>query len=46
MKRETTLNHDIERRPVPTPTDLDRQAAKDIAGATNGILADVFALYI
>ena len=46
MKRETTLNHDIERRPLLTPTDLDRQAAKNIAGAMNAILADVFTLYI
>lgn len=46
MQRETTLTHDIERRPLHTPTDLDRQAAKNIAGAMNAILADVFALYI
>jgi starvation-inducible DNA-binding protein len=29
-----------------TPTDLTRSASKDIAGAMNAILADVFALYI
>ena len=46
MKRETTLDHEIERRPLLTPTDLDRQATKNIAGALNAILADVFALYI
>src|SRR4249919_483254 len=29
-----------------TPTDLKAGATKDISGAMNGILADVFALYI
>jgi len=29
-----------------TPTDLGAAATKDIAGAMNGILADVFALYL
>ena len=33
-------------RPLITPTDLKPGATKDIAGAMNGILADVFALYI
>ena len=32
--------------PLVTPTDLKAGATKDIAGAMNGILADVFALYI
>ena len=32
--------------PLNTPTDLGAGAAKDIAGAMNAILADVFALYI
>ena len=32
--------------PLATPTDLKSGAAKDIAGAMNGILADVFALYL
>ena len=32
--------------PLNTPTDLKPGATKDIAGALNGILADVFALYI
>jgi starvation-inducible DNA-binding protein len=32
--------------PLITPTDLKAGATKDIAGAMNGILADVFALYI
>jgi starvation-inducible DNA-binding protein len=40
---------DIRRRqeaPLITPTDLKPAATKDIAGAMNAILADVFALYI
>ncbi len=32
--------------PLATPTDLKTAATRDIAGAMNGILADVFALYL
>jgi len=32
--------------PLTVPTDLTRSATKDIAGAMNAILADVFALYL
>ncbi len=32
--------------PLATPTDLKPEATKDIAGAMNAILADVFALYL
>src|SRR6202023_3937595 len=32
--------------PLITPTDLKAGAARDIAGAMNAILADVFALYL
>ena len=32
--------------PLAVPTDLTRSAVKDIAGAMNAILADVFALYL
>jgi starvation-inducible DNA-binding protein len=32
--------------PLATPTDLKPAATKDISGAMNGILADVFALYL
>jgi starvation-inducible DNA-binding protein len=32
--------------PLATPTDLTRSATKDIGGAMNAILADVFALYL
>ena len=34
------------RAPLVTPTDLKPAATKDISGAMNGILADVFALYL
>src|SRR6202051_2114188 len=40
---------DLVRRreaPLSTPTDLKAVATKNIAAAMNGILADVFALYI
>jgi starvation-inducible DNA-binding protein len=37
----------LERKaPLVTPTDLKRSATRDIAAAMNGILADVFALYL
>ncbi len=32
--------------PLLTPTDLSAEATKDIAGAMNAILADVFAIYM
>ncbi len=34
------------RTPLITPTDLGAKASIDIAGGLNGILADVFALYL
>ena len=40
---------DLRRRreaPLSTPTDLKAVATRDITAAMNGILADVFALYI
>ena len=33
-------------RPLSTPNDLKGEAARDVAGALNAILADVFALYL
>src|SRR4051794_41481228 len=38
----------LQRRqaPLATPTDLEHSAVRDIAGAMNAILADVFALYL
>jgi starvation-inducible DNA-binding protein len=50
MKRNgSTKTAELRRRreaPLATPTDLTRSATKDIAGAMNAILADVFALYL
>ena len=37
---------DRQRTPLTTPTDLSPEATRDIAGAMNAILADVFALYL
>jgi len=34
------------RAPLATPTDLDTRATRDVSGAMNAILADVFALYL
>jgi starvation-inducible DNA-binding protein len=44
-KQTMELRHRRE-APLATPTDLTRAATKDIAGAMNAILADVFALYL
>lgn len=44
-----TKTQDLRRRreaPLLTPTDLKAVATKDVAAALNGILADVFALYV
>jgi len=49
MKKPTTTKQELERRqeaPLVTPSDLKTAATKDIAGAMNAILADVFALYL
>ncbi len=54
MKNEVTTKalstkQDLKRRqkaPLITPTDLRPAATRDITGAMNGILADVFALYL
>src|SRR5580700_5621359 len=53
---EATMNKPVKKNmrdlklarkaPLATGTDLDAAATKDIAAAMNGILADVFALYI
>ena len=48
-KESRSRREDLIRRrnaPLITPTDLAAQASKDIAGAMNAILADVFALYL
>ena len=50
MKRDgSTKMAELRQRrdaPLATPTDLTRSATKDITGAMNAILADVFALYL
>src|ERR1700716_4691032 len=48
-KNGSTKTAELRQRrdaPLMTPTDLTRSATKDIAGAMNAILADVFALYL
>ncbi len=45
VKNEPDLKR-RQRAPLLTPTDLKAAATKDIAGAMNAILADVFALYL
>src|SRR3989454_8908781 len=49
MNKSIEVTQELERRqevPLITPTDLKAEATKNIAGATNAILADVFALYL
>src|SRR5580693_1659586 len=49
MKKSSVATEELESRqaaPLHTPTDLEKSATKDIAGAMNAILADVFALYL
>jgi starvation-inducible DNA-binding protein len=48
-KNDPSKREELKRRrgaPLVTPTDLGAKASKDIAGAMNAILADVFALYL
>jgi len=48
-QRVATKTQDLNKRqqaPLLTPTDLKAAATRDIAGAMNAILADVFALYL
>jgi len=44
--QEARSPRERQRAPLLTPTDLRTAATKDIAAAMNGILADVFALYL
>jgi starvation-inducible DNA-binding protein len=49
MSKSTELTRDTERKQVTslnTPTDLKAEASRDISGAMNALLADVFALYL
>ncbi len=48
-KKDSTKQNDLALRreaSLITPTDLGTKASKNIAGGMNGILADVFALYL
>ena len=48
-KKESTKQSDLKRRrgaPLVTPSDLGAEASENIAAGMNGILADVFALYL
>jgi len=48
-KKPVTNKGDLKKRrraPLITPSDLKPKATRDIAGGMNGILADVFALYL
>jgi starvation-inducible DNA-binding protein len=47
--KDAAVRADLEQRrasPLFTPTDLEPDATRDIAGGLNAILADVFALYL
>src|SRR5881409_3975003 len=49
MNKSIEVTQELERRqevPLITPTDLKAEATKNIAGAMNAILADLFALYL
>ena len=49
MNKSTKVTPEMERReefPLITPTDLKADATRDISGAMNAMLADVFALYL
>jgi len=49
MNKSTAATREMERRqelPLITPTELKSDATRDISGAMNAILADVFALYL
>ena len=45
MKKDESVIRKFE-APLITPTNLEPEATRDIAGAMNAILADVFALYL
>ena len=49
MNKPVAKMQDMKSRqesPLTTPTDIERAAVKDVAAALNGLLADVFALYL
>ncbi len=46
MNKSTMTQERRQELPLITPTDLGADATRDISGAMNAILADVFALYL
>ena len=49
MKKSLNVAEDLQQRQITrltTPTDLEKSGVRDIAAAMNGVLADVFALYL
>ena len=49
MSKTIDVTQELERKqktPLTTPTDLKAEATRDVTGAMNAILADVFALYL
>jgi starvation-inducible DNA-binding protein len=45
MPRDSDAARTRRKAPLATPTDLGAQASRDIGGALNALLADVYALY-
>jgi starvation-inducible DNA-binding protein len=45
-KKQAPTAKERQKAPLVTPTDLKAAATKDITAAMNGVLADVFALYL
>jgi starvation-inducible DNA-binding protein len=45
-KAETAIVRDTQRAALDTPTDLSRDATKELAAAINKLAADAFALYL
>lgn len=46
---DTAKMHELKQRrdaPLATPTDLKAAATRDLAGAMNAVLADVFVMYL
>ena len=44
--KKTPTTQERRKAPLATPTDLKSNAIKDLAGALNALVADVFALYL
>lgn len=46
IKQEEQSPRERRKAPLRTPTDLNAAATRDVTAAMNGVLADVFALYL